>query len=315
MDTLKLQKELGLGSRLTRLSEMIMKEIKKVYKHYHIDFDPYLFPVIKAILDHEQVTTKQITEQLLVTQPAITQAVTKLNKKGLVIIETDPNDKRKKLVSLSKDGRELIREMKPLWKSMEATVKQLTHFSSDSLIGHIDQLEQSLNQRSLSKQIIDMHQTKQLTDVQIIPFEPRYAKDFGRLNVEWLEKYFVVEPHDIDLLEGYQETILDNDGFIFFAKIGDEIAGCYALIKGPDDIYELGKMAVSPKFQGMKIGQKLMQHCIDFSRSQGWEKIILYSNTKLENAVYIYRKYGFEEIKLEKTSPYMRSNIKMELVL
>ena len=41
---------------------------------------------------------------------------------------------------------------------------------------------------------------------------------------------------------------------------------------------------------------------------------MLYSNTILENAVYIYRKYGFVEIPMEENSPYERSNIKMELI-
>ena len=46
-----------------------------------------------------------------------------------------------------------------------------------------------------------------------------------------------------------------------------------------------------------------------------FEKIILYSNTMLENAIYIYKKHGFIEIPMEEKTPYKRSNIKMELVL
>ena len=46
-----------------------------------------------------------------------------------------------------------------------------------------------------------------------------------------------------------------------------------------------------------------------------YNSIILYSNTKLENAIYIYRKYGFIEIPNEENSPYKRSDIKMKLHL
>ena len=59
------------------------------------------------------------------------------------------------------------------------------------------------------------------------------------------------------------------------------------------NVFELTKMAVSPNQRGKKIGQQLMQQCIDFAQSQGFPKLILYSNTRLENAIYIYRKYGF----------------------
>lgn len=151
--------------------------------------------------------------------------------------------------------------------------------------------------------------------ITIIPFEQKYAKDFADLNVEWLEKYFVVEPHDVELLEKCEETIIQKGGYIFFAQAQDAIAGTFALIKLDNDVYELGKMAVSPKFQGQKIGQQLMEHCIQFAKDQEWNTVILYSNRILENAIHIYSKYGFKEIPLEENSPYQRSNIKMELVL
>ncbi|SHI83380.1 GNAT family N-acetyltransferase [Aquimarina spongiae] len=149
----------------------------------------------------------------------------------------------------------------------------------------------------------------------IIPFDTKYAKDFARLNVEWLEKYFVVEPLDQQLLEKCEETIVQKGGYIFFAKVEEEIAGTFSLIPVESNIYELGKMAVSPKFQGHKIGQQLLQHGIDFAKNEGWKKVILYSNTLLENAIYIYKKIGFVEIPIEKKPLYKRSNIKMELVL
>jgi hypothetical protein len=58
-----------------------------------------------------------------------------------------------------------------------------------------------------------------------------------------------------------------------------------------------------------------MQHCIDFAKSNHFKGLMLYSNTKLENAIYIYKKYGFVEVPLEPNSPYVRSDIKMELEL
>ena len=55
-----------------------------------------------------------------------------------------------------------------------------------------------------------------------------------------------------------------------------------------------------------------MQHCIDFATQEQFKGLMLYSNTKLKNAIYIYRKYGFVEIPVEENGPYKRGNIKME---
>ena len=109
--------------------------------------------------------------------------------------------------------------------------------------------------------------------------------------------------------------IIDKGGYIFFYQERDKILGTFALIKITDSICELRKMAVSPEHRGKGIGQKLMDYCIEFAKSKNWEKLVLYSNTKLENSIYIYRKYGFIEIPIEKNNPYSRGNIKMELEL
>jgi ribosomal protein S18 acetylase RimI-like enzyme len=74
-------------------------------------------------------------------------------------------------------------------------------------------------------------------------------------------------------------------------------------------------MAVAPKHRGTKIGQQLMQYCSDFVIKNKFDTLVLYSNTLLDNAIYIYRKYGFIEIPVEEKSPYQRGNIKMELAI
>jgi len=151
-------------------------------------------------------------------------------------------------------------------------------------------------------------------NIEIVPFKDEYANTFHDLNIEWLETYFYVEDHDKEVLKNPKSYILDNGGYIFFALLNGKVAGTVALMNEPEG-YELSKMAVSPNYQGHKIGQQLMQYCIDFAKEKKWGKLLLYSNKILENAIYIYKKYGFIEVDLEKESPYKRSNIKMMLKL
>ncbi|WP_250436750.1 GNAT family N-acetyltransferase [Hanstruepera flava] len=151
-------------------------------------------------------------------------------------------------------------------------------------------------------------------EINIIPFRLIYAKDFYDLNIEWLKTYFYVEPFDEEVLSNPETHIINKGGHIFFAISEDEILGTVALMPTNDSkIFELTKMAVLPKLRGLKIGQKLMNHCIDFAKKNNFKALMLYSNTKLENAIYIYRKYGFIEVPVEENSPYERSNIKMIL--
>ena len=150
--------------------------------------------------------------------------------------------------------------------------------------------------------------------IKIIPFEPQYSNHFYELNVEWLEKYFYVEAYDKKVLSNPKQWIIDTGGYIFFAKYHDEIVGTVALIN-QEKIFELSKMAVSPKYQGFKIGLKIMNHCIDFAKKQQWKDIVLYSHRSLVPALNLYKKVGFVEVPLEKDSHYERSDIKMQLEL
>ena len=148
----------------------------------------------------------------------------------------------------------------------------------------------------------------------IIPFSEELSNHFRDLNIYWLEKYFFVEDHDKEVLGNAKKYIIEQHGYIFFALYNNKVVGTVALMKEKEG-YELSKMAVLPNYQGLKIGQLLLQHCIDFAISNHWDKLLLYSNTVLENAIYIYKKYGFKEVELEPDSPYLRSNIKMVLNL
>ena len=152
-------------------------------------------------------------------------------------------------------------------------------------------------------------------EIEIIPYSPAYSEDFKQLNIAWLEKYFYVEPRDEEVLGNPEKYILEPGGHIFFARLDGEIVGTVALIKLSDNSYELSKMAVTPMYQGQKIGQKLLKHSIDFAREHGWKDLILYSNRKLENAIYLYIKYGFEETEIEEDNPYARGDIKMRCSL
>ena len=150
--------------------------------------------------------------------------------------------------------------------------------------------------------------------VQIISFDIKYSSHFYNLNVEWLEKYFYIEPYDEKVLSNPEEFIIDKGGYIFFAKFNNEIVGVVSLIN-QNSFFELSKMAVSPKYQGLKIGQKLMDYCIDFAKKQKWKSVTLYSHRSLVAAINLYKKVGFKEIPLEENSHYERSDIKMILEL
>lgn len=153
-----------------------------------------------------------------------------------------------------------------------------------------------------------------MKEVEIVEYDDKYHEDLKKLSYEWLEKYVSVEPEDERILNNPREVVLDNGGFIFFAKYGEEIVGTVSLIKVDENTFELAKLAVTEKYQGLKIGKLLMEKCLFIAKEKDAEKIILYTNHVLASAIEMYKRFDFREIPLI-NNKYIESDLKMELSL
>jgi GNAT superfamily N-acetyltransferase len=149
--------------------------------------------------------------------------------------------------------------------------------------------------------------------LEMVEYKPEHQPWFEKLNREWIEHYFWMEPIDFEVLQHPEKHIISKGGTIFMASCDREIAGTVALKFVSPGIYEFTKMAVDKKFRGQKIGQALAEAAIEKAKELGAHKIILYSNTILSPAIALYRKVGFVEVPVD--GPYKRSDIKMELLL
>lgn len=149
--------------------------------------------------------------------------------------------------------------------------------------------------------------------VSICDYQKEHQPWFEKFNRDWIEKYFWMEPVDVQVLQDPENNILNKGGAILMACVDGTTAGTVALKYVEPGTYEFTKMAVDEKFRGLKIGRALGEAAVAKARDLGAARIILYSNTVLEPAIALYRKLGFREVPLD--GPYQRSNIKMELTL
>lgn len=150
--------------------------------------------------------------------------------------------------------------------------------------------------------------------VEIIPFSPDLKEYIKTLNTEWLTKYFRVEEKDELVLSNPQEEIIDKGGMIFYAKHNGEIIGTFSLMKIDAETFELSKMAVSDKAQGLGTGNRLLLYAFAIAKENNIKKLILYSNRILSPAIHLYKKFGFVEVALEE-GLYERADIKMEKII
>ena len=156
---------------------------------------------------------------------------------------------------------------------------------------------------------------------RIIGYKPEYAADFARLNYQWIEHYFRIEPEDRAALDHPEDYAIKTGGEIFFVLADADVIGAVALVPktfqsdGVVDVFELAKMAVDPKFQGQGIGKALLAHAIAYARERGAKHMVLSTNDILGPALSVYADAGFLAKAAPQDERYERSNLFMQLDL
>jgi putative acetyltransferase len=151
--------------------------------------------------------------------------------------------------------------------------------------------------------------------MRIVPYERRYRCAFRDLNLEWITTHFAVEEEDRRVLDDPERHVLAPGGAILLALDGAaQPVGAGALLRVGPDVYELAKMAVSPRARGRGVGRALGEALIALARSRGATRIELLSHTSLAPALALYRSLGFREVPIGATA-YRRANVRMELGL
>lgn len=149
-----------------------------------------------------------------------------------------------------------------------------------------------------------------MSDVRIVDWAPRHRAAFRDLNLEWIERFFVVEEADRRVLDDPETNILRPGGHILMAERDGVAVGCCALIRESDDMFELAKMAVSPAAQGQGIGVLLGRAALERARSTGAKRVQLVTNSSLAPAIHVYEKLGFVHVPVG-GSEYARADVRM----
>ena len=147
------------------------------------------------------------------------------------------------------------------------------------------------------------------------PFAPGDEAAFRDINLEWIERYFAVEPKDREVLDNPRKYILDPGGAILLAVEGAQVLGVVSLIMMGEGSVELAKMGVRPEAQGKGAGRMLVTAAIEAARAMGMRRVYIETDSKLGPALKLYRDAGFQPLKTTIPSPYARADVQLELWL
>jgi GNAT superfamily N-acetyltransferase/DNA-binding MarR family transcriptional regulator len=261
------------------------------------------------------MSVNELTSLLKLTHPAIIQFAEQMQAKKLVQFVRDKNDARKKLIKLTEKGNSVFLGIEPILYEIEMANREFLREAGVDVLGVVEKMEKQLALKSMYKRINEKLVQNFIKEVEIVSYQPRLKGDFKRLNVEWLKKYFTVEPIDEIILNNPKKEIIDHFGEIFFALYKDEVVGTCAIKRSAPKKFELLKMAVTESFQSRGIGKMLMAKAVDFAKSQKAHTLELHTSRKLEKAMNVYESFGFRMNDEATNEQYQRCTVKMTLDL
>lgn len=273
---------ISIASRLKRLSELLSLQVQELYDLRGRDFKPSWFVILTTIRREKQIDFKTLASLNNISSPAVSQSIKELEKFGLVTIKT-AKDKRSRIISLSTKGEKALDSIIPDLTDLQKTLPELIGEDSNSIIEVLTRIEQ----RVRSKPLVE------ILEPQIISFDKKYVKDFEKLNKEWLEEFFNIEDYDKELFANPEKAIIEKGGQIFFAVKDGKAIATLALIPHGKAKIEMSKMTVAKKYRGRGIAQRLLNHAVKFAKISGYEEIFASTNSKLVEAVHIYKKNNF----------------------
>ncbi len=310
--------ELAIGSRLKRLSDLIMGQAQQTYDYFDVDMQPKWFTLLALLDKHQQVSIVQASELLGVSQPAVSQYAKQLCNENIIDITPTIEDSRRKMLSLTLLGKCKVETLRPMWNAVEKAAQKMCAEQDNMFYESMRILESSLSKASLTQRAINEFHAidKTAGDVSFLPFTENLAPYFEIINKQWIKRMFKLEGIDIYVLENPKEAIIDKGGYIWFAKhptLG--ICGTCALLNKGDGAFELTKMGVLSQARGFKIGEQLLQYVLSQADLLDLNKVFLLTNATCEAAIHLYEKNGFEHsqtIMDAYGTAYERCNVAME---
>ena len=147
---------LGLNFRLKRLSDLLQKDINRLYKELDVPLEPSWFLVLYFLQQYGPTPVTRVGKGLGVSHPAIIKVSRELIAAGHVAIYKDGKDKRKRVLALTSSGRAIFSSLAPVWNGLQRAFEQVSREIEKST--YLGELEKAFFSQSLRDRFYDHYE-------------------------------------------------------------------------------------------------------------------------------------------------------------
>jgi DNA-binding MarR family transcriptional regulator/GNAT superfamily N-acetyltransferase len=232
---------------------------------------------------------RSLRERLGLDSGYASRLLKSLEAEGLIAVESDSDDRRRRLVSLTAKGLAERAAYDALSDDLaQNLLDALSGTQRDRLVAAMAEVERLMNAASI-----------------VIAREPEDSRDAQECVAAYyreLDKRFDggFDPDN----GGYAGKPGDASGAFLIARLHGRAVGCGALKPIDTSTAEIKRMWVAPEVRGMGIARRLLETLEEEARRSGFGHVILDTNKSLLEAQALYRNAGYQARERYNDNPY-----------
>ena len=249
--------------------------------------------ILFEIAHRDDLAASDLSHELGLDPGYLSRILARLEQQGLIDKVRSENDARRRLLSLTPEG--------------EGAFSLLDGRSREEVADMLGELSEGDQRRLLeAMQTIEGVLTKGFKFSEPFFLRTHEPGDMGwvvhRHGVLYAREYGWDERFEALVAQIAADFINNFDRVkerCWIAEMGGENVGCVFVVKASDTVAKLRLLLVEPKARGLGLGTRLVEECIRFARSRGYEKLTLWTNSVLNAARRIYEEKGFKIVEEE----------------
>jgi DNA-binding MarR family transcriptional regulator/GNAT superfamily N-acetyltransferase len=222
----------------------------------------------------------------------LTRILSRFETDGLVSRRRGSEDARRQIVALTRGGKSVFRRLDARSSTeVGGLLSALSERDQRRLVGAMGSIRDILSGSSTGQDLVLRPPSAGDLGWVVQRHGALYEQEYGwDATFEALVARIVAE--FVDHPDPQRERA-------WIAELGGERVGCVFCVGKDDATAQLRLLLVEPEARGTGIGSRLVEACIQFAKSAGYERMILWTNDVLADARRLYERAGFELVEEE----------------
>ncbi len=305
--------ELALSTRLMRLSEVIRKDITRIYMDHELEFESKWFPVFYVLSQKSPLCVIELAEEIGYAHPSVIALVREMEKKKLVRSVANKTDGRKRMLSLTPKAKTMVDQLKPLWDNFRIVARQI-YSKENNLLNAIEATEANLGKVSYYDRYKKMEAS---VSNQLPPgFEIAHTTQDDLEFIDWMFEEAIAfhQKNNYPVWQKYDEAFLlreIREKQQYKIRIDGHLALIFSVVysdpmlwrqKEKGNALYLHRIVVNPHFKKRRLFGVLLNWAIHHARVKGIKYIRMDTWGDNPKIIDYYKSFGFRFVENYTTS-------------